>query len=810
VTADRTTTSDLTEAGVQELRLALVCYGGVSVAIYIHGVTQEIHKLVRASTVLERFPDQADHLLSGTEMVYFDLLARIAQGEGGRVAGGTRTRVVVDVISATSTAGINGVFLAKALAHNRTLDPLKKLWFEKGDISELLRGWKWVPTSARLASIAGSRGPGPPLRGDDMCRWLYQALEEMDAKPGLAGVTSLMPDVHELELFVSMTEYTGDQRNVPLYDPRFLRDRSDRHVMRFTCPGRPDQLSQLAQDSNHMLAFAARATSSFPGAFPPISLASYERAVGTSGLGAKASAYFPYPGPDGSAAADTYFIDGGVLGDGPLRLVLDVLPGRPAAREVDRRLAYVQPGPRSEEVIDREDTPPLAVVVLRGFLGNPHWEPILDEVIQRNETALRIRHVIEDRFPWIRERVSSLVKNLGAENVLISGASGERLVELRHRIEDLAVAEAGFRAATYIRQRTRSMMDSYAGVINHLLRLHKASSEATFVIAALRQWAADDGLLALGELDDDAAWERRRLLSTLDLDYYRRRIHSLIATASWLYGHLWRPGFPVRAELDEAKQRLYSHLHALDAVVADLMADASMKARFHDLFIPAARRAASAEKKYAITEFVDEHRDDLRAARDRVCAHISQHLPRLEAHLFEDVRWLVAHCGRELRGEVVTRYLGFPFWDVVVFPLQALTGVGERDHVEVHRISPADVKLFPPGNLSGMRLGRVVGLFSAPDRQRDYLLGRLHAAERLIKLLLELRPEPSMIGFADPAAENSWATTELVRECIPAFEAILVEEASDLDKAEDLIGEVQHSIAALRREASGVPGPAQP
>ena len=33
----------------KELRIALVCYGGVSLAIYMHGVTKEVWKLARAS-----------------------------------------------------------------------------------------------------------------------------------------------------------------------------------------------------------------------------------------------------------------------------------------------------------------------------------------------------------------------------------------------------------------------------------------------------------------------------------------------------------------------------------------------------------------------------------------------------------------------------------------------------------------------------------------------------------------------------------------------------------------------------------------
>src|SRR5215217_3251966 len=37
----------------KELRLALVCYGGSSLAVYMHGVTKELHRLVKGSALLE-------------------------------------------------------------------------------------------------------------------------------------------------------------------------------------------------------------------------------------------------------------------------------------------------------------------------------------------------------------------------------------------------------------------------------------------------------------------------------------------------------------------------------------------------------------------------------------------------------------------------------------------------------------------------------------------------------------------------------------------------------------------------------------
>src|SRR5437879_6109238 len=108
--------------GMREIRLGLVCYGGVSLAIYMHGVTKEIHKLLLASAAFDErtnpFPPQQ------TEHVYWELLHRMHRGEIG-LSEGVQTRVVVDIISGTSAGGINGICLAKAVALNRSQDALK-------------------------------------------------------------------------------------------------------------------------------------------------------------------------------------------------------------------------------------------------------------------------------------------------------------------------------------------------------------------------------------------------------------------------------------------------------------------------------------------------------------------------------------------------------------------------------------------------------------------------------------------------------------------------------------------------------------
>lgn len=42
----------------KELRIALVFFGGVSLAVYMHGICKEVLKLLRASSALHRITDR--------------------------------------------------------------------------------------------------------------------------------------------------------------------------------------------------------------------------------------------------------------------------------------------------------------------------------------------------------------------------------------------------------------------------------------------------------------------------------------------------------------------------------------------------------------------------------------------------------------------------------------------------------------------------------------------------------------------------------------------------------------------------------
>src|SRR5947199_8465125 len=84
----------------KELRLALVCYGGSSLAIYMPGVTKELQRLVKGSALLEAGLEPA--AAAASEAVHRRLLSELAtrtRGQTGRV---------VHVVPCTAAGAING------------------------------------------------------------------------------------------------------------------------------------------------------------------------------------------------------------------------------------------------------------------------------------------------------------------------------------------------------------------------------------------------------------------------------------------------------------------------------------------------------------------------------------------------------------------------------------------------------------------------------------------------------------------------------------------------------------------------------
>jgi patatin-related protein len=774
---------------LRELRLALVCYGGVSLAIYMHGITKEINKLVLASAAFER--DQQSNPFGPDDSAheYWDVL------RARQEATGVRTRVVVDIISGTSAGGINGVFLAAAIARNRSQEPLRRVWLEKGDIKKLLAGPTWLPAFAKAPlflyrSVRHPLSMKPPLRGDVICEWLNGAFAEMDASPRepLADLESLIPARHRLQLFVPITDFVGYDVRIPLDDPAWVSDRTHRQVMRFIHDG-TTQL-QLSPEWNDALAFSARATSSFPGAFPPLSIGDYEN-VGGHRLAAEVQeTLFPGHFLANRPPGGTYFVDGGVLDNKPFGTTLDAIKLRPAANEVDRRLLYIEPDPGAElEQAPNGERPAWLATILGGYAGIPRKEPILDDLnglAQHNANVERIRDIIESSFDSIRERVIADVPDSGDNGgrgpMPVIGPAA--LTAWRRTLTDAADQEAGFGYPTYLRLRMRAVIEDYATLIAGRRNYPAGSTHAHFVRRVLREWAVARGLL---ERQPAATDSQRQFLDSLDMGYEDRHLRFVIAALSWWYRGT-EADTPTRDQLDRAKYQLYRRLDELQDVALALTRNPAVSDLIGQVFAKGAIDDALRRRETA-TEVLAAHADTLERLAAGVGSVVGEQLDRVRLGTDEDLATLTQTWTPWARQELLVRHIAFRFWDVLVYPVEALSGVNERDHVEVLRISPheATTIVANPGdkNLKGVTLGHFGAFFSRKGRENDYLWGRLDGADRLVAVL-QTTPGSRV---ETPSPDTSRAV----------FEAILRSEEPALANISDVVKSLQSAVGALGR-----------
>ena len=250
-----------------ELRLALVCYGGVSLAVYMHGITKEVHQLVRASRVFDTVEDlEAPNPFDAdqTEAAYFAALQDLARK-------GRRLSVTVDVIAGTSAGGINGVVLGKVLARGGEQDQLRQLWVEQGDLRKLLRAWpvgglRLRAALAILRLLPRIGRPTSPLRGEVMSRLLLAAMQHIDDTA--QEQSGLLPPGGSLDLYVTLTDLQGFEVLVPTgAGGASQRDREHAQVLHF-CSSRGVE-QDFGPASDPRLGFRRPSDGEFPGRIRP-------------------------------------------------------------------------------------------------------------------------------------------------------------------------------------------------------------------------------------------------------------------------------------------------------------------------------------------------------------------------------------------------------------------------------------------------------------------------------------------------------------------------------------------------------------
>jgi hypothetical protein len=143
----------------------------------------------------------------------------------------------------------------------------------------------------------------------------------------------------------------------------------------------------------------------------------------------------------------------------------------------------------------------------------------------------------------------------------------------------------------------------------------------------------------------------------------------------------------------------------------------------------------------------------------------------------------------EARREILIDYLGFPFWDVLTFPVMPWREVGELNEILVDRISPQDATALGEFGgtavLKGVGFAHFAAFFSRAYRENDYLLGRIHALDRLIDIVCNS-------AKLDIGSQRSSIAALKLR----GFARILNAEEKFLPNSVELIAKLRRSIAA--------------
>jgi len=811
----------------KELRIALVCFGGVSLAVYMHGVSKEILKLVRASRALHHIDDhnaRAQATFSDThdstdpefdtEALYFELLRDI-----GRTL---ELRVIVDIISGASAGGINATMLARAIAHDLSMGRLRDLWLENADVAKLLAPearatlWsKWfirpllwaaglsrllqvrdADVRAKLSMFVRSRWFKPPLSGMRMAALMYDAVTSM-GEPRSAR-DSLLPSGLGLDLFVTVTDFYGHHQLMQIHNPPLIHEREHRHLLRFHYLRQPSGVVKSDFDFANVasLAFAARATSSFPGAFPPARIIEMDELVAMRGeewprraefIAGNFEHYNRVNVDVGSAS----FIDGSVLNNRPFRAAINAIRGRPAYREVDRRIVYIDPDPAPPGAAAHHSVPSFFATLKGAISDIPLTQPITDElnwIVEFNERARRLRGIVDGARPYISRLVGG---------IMTPGATvtAELVHAWREKANEVAIHDAGFAYEAYVQLKLASVRSFISHLVIDLRGIRMHSPFARAVAEIIDAWAEQAGAAYRPSHTQHLRQESPSrsglprwvaMLLAFDIDYRERRLHFLIEGQNRLYAMLRARQFAGAdpAALDDLKREFYKALETLRQRKTACLRNRATEELVNSVF----RAAPSPSDMRGIPAyaraFAAHHANEITALIDQLAADID-----LESST-HDVDIILAQTGAdgwspEIRREVLINYLGFPFWDVLTFPVMTWREPGEFNEILIDRISPVDataVERLGAPRLKGTAFEHFAAFLSRAYRENDYLLGRLQGFDRLVDIV------------CDAAGVDAKTDPAMLKLKKRGFLAILAAEEVHLPQIRTMIAELRRRI----------------
>lgn len=716
-----------------QIRLGLVLYSGISLAVYMNGMAQELLALVRASharRMAETEPNSSFVREQEATNPYYRLLA---------AAGAD---VVIDVIAGTSAGGLNGLILAKALAAGAPdLGVMTDLWKQQAQIYKL---------------GTHDKEPVSLLSG----QFLMTELEKVVAHLSRSGDPALARQAEALDLFVTATDVRGHRWTRRDTFDQAMQGVSHKyffHLRKRTVDpetGRSyDQNDFLSADRerqgriDRLLAKIGQATAALPPAFPPVRIGRAEAEA--AGLSLLSDVEAPAEG--------VWFSDGGILMNRPFEPVVQTVTKRSATIPSKRVVAFLEAA--AEPVAAPAQTEPNLLENAFAGLTLTMQQDIADDLErlgQENEHRRALQNLVEE--------MDEAAGQVPGQWSLMEQAAREVFAQVAPARDPLAESTA-----------LHAPSGADSPVLQSYYALRQGRLRNTFREALER---ALEGLELTGALRDAALaallaevpWLEAPghdpvvigLLARYDAEYHQRRLHFLLTriqkryrpgvspsdqqamatlmnglwgaledwrNAAWVIAHAGRLGSQPEPWAEAA--------HKLDQGFLAVKQAMDGRPRSVRGSIAGLKQAAG-EAAAAIDGYLSLVCERTAAEVERALAAAHAALPLRSSETGQPVRLTGSP---EMTAEGLARtYAQFESRDLILFPLRTYGTTGEWETVELIRLG-ADgaqgwVRKRPEEKITGLMLHHFGAFLDERWRANDIMWGRLDAAELLTRLLV--------------------------------------------------------------------------
>jgi patatin-related protein len=815
---------------VREIRLGLVVHGGISLAIYIHGVCQEFYHAVRGRGI-------------------YKLVKALTDAD-----------LVIDAISGSSAGGINGILLSYAIANSTDrklvdFNEFASIWRNSGDLLKLLHKPHILESTAARSSL-----------GKDV---FYQRELISILTRGVEHKLSRSPQEwyspsRELDLAIVGTDYLGrieaqavggsatlSERLRPKQpDETGMKLNTKNHHVLFHLKhrqGRKEPFNPHYSDENsprttadtyQALAKLCRITAGIPIFFPlvEVDLQDRQNLVDRQLVmwGKLSQNYVPDLYQDRNYKL--YFLDGGLLDNAPLTCIMKETYYRLSNRSGCRKLFYIDPDSHDDSLHKHTqyDLAPLfssskdrrQQILQSAVFSTPIYQSISNDLRTIQEHNYKV-----NRYQSLLELAESAIDS---QTILASADRSESRMYLRGRLFDfrdrnlplLLQSNLGSEKISYSvildkidRTSSKQHHNSNDEVHYHKLldRFELQTTDLDVEYSIRQHFYLIDRIANL--LDTDLDFNTQRQLQHLSqqlscniklLEVVRGSLELLFSDRSignYFYYLVNQESSDRRVQpliyelifrlhrflLDETKFSPFIPTHGdssnLETVQIYFWVDLPKLAaqRHGDRWLSQTRiSSVFAQLKQRISELhktTELHRliwtdKQLEYDRDR-----NQSFPSILKQISLAAEVLIEKYVNRYSSKLLKQWRTFSSIDCETYPFEYLTNLSEKELIDPIGISPNDAQVgIGKGKniqekLAGNKLYNVGGIFKKSWRVNDLIWGRLDGLNRIVEGIVT--PE-SVTAFSElverESANNNCSHEEyldwLIAESLPRISGI--------------------------------------